>query len=119
MNQKVAPRPGILSTPMVPLIASTRCLTNREAKAGAAHVARPAAVDAIEALEEARQVAWLDAGAGVGDLDAQGVPFQLCVQADLRARAAILDRVVEQVGEDLLERLAIGARRRQVERGSR
>ena len=63
------PRPGTLSTPMRAAHRFDQVLDDREPEAGAAHVARAAAVDAIEALEQAGQVARLDAGTGVGDLD--------------------------------------------------
>src|SRR6185437_493020 len=89
-------------------------LDDRETEARPAHVARTSAVDAVEALEQARQVARLDARAGVGDLHAQRVLHPLRAQPDARAGAAVLDGVVEQVGEHLLEPLAVGARRRQL-----
>ena len=44
-------------------------LDDRQAQAGAAGVARAAAVDAVEALGEARKVLAVDTGAAVDDLD--------------------------------------------------
>ena len=45
-------------------------LDDRQAQAGAAELARAGFVDAVEALEDATLVFWLDADAGVADGDA-------------------------------------------------
>src|SRR5262249_33338043 len=89
-------------------------LDDREAEAGAAHVPRATAVDAVKALEEARQVAGLDAGAGVRHLDVDLVFAGAHADGDGRARGAVLDRVVDQIGEHLLDGAAIGPRDRDV-----
>ena len=54
----------------VPPLALDHVLHEREPQAGAAAFAAARAVDAVEALEEARQVLGGDSRAGVGDLDA-------------------------------------------------
>src|SRR5579862_405979 len=92
-------------------------LDDREPESRAAHVARAAAVDAIEALEQTRLMARLDARARVDDLDARARPVALAVvddarpDGDGRARGAIFHGVVDEVGQHLLEGAAIGVDR--------
>ena len=52
-------------------------LDDGEAEAGTAEVARTGVVDAVEALEQARVVLGRDAGAGVGDDDADLLALEL------------------------------------------
>ena len=66
----VLPLPGSLSISSAAWWRKQHVLDDREAEASAAGRARAAAVDAIEALGEPRQVLGRDADAGVGDREA-------------------------------------------------
>ena len=58
-------------TSIWPPIDCDQVLDDREAQPGAAQLAAAGLVDAVEPLEDARQVVAGDADAGVGDLDAR------------------------------------------------
>ena len=87
VKEKVEPTPGVLSTQTSPPCACTRCFTIDEAEARAALLARAAAVDAVEALEDARAVGLGDADALVGDLDAHAPAVGRDAHLDLADRA--------------------------------
>src|SRR4051812_11698928 len=70
-------------------------------------VARPSPIDAVKALEEARQMAGRDAGTGVSDRDANLALSFGGRERDLGAARSILDGVVDEVRENLLERASI------------
>src|SRR5271155_3415260 len=72
-------------------------LHDGKAQAGAAHGARSRFVDAIEALEHARQIFRRDADAGVSDEDVDLAVLQSHFDLHFAARPVELDRVVEQV----------------------
>src|SRR5258708_1646719 len=80
-----------------------KMLHDREAEAGTADLPRAPGVDAIETLEETREVARFDSGAGVLDDEAEIVGIGLDAQGHACAARAVLDRVVDEVAEDLLE----------------
>ena len=61
-------------------------LDDRQTQPGAAELAAARLVDAVEPLEDARQVVARDADAGVGDLDAG---FVVIAEAGHRDRAAL------------------------------
>src|SRR5262249_3862560 len=83
-------------------------LDDGEAETGAAHVARAAAVDAVEALEEARQMLLGDARTRVPHQNTK-LSVVRAHRRNLYAGAGrVLDGVVHQVGQDLLEGPAIG-----------
>ena len=70
----VLPLPGSLVDVELRLVAQQHVLDDREAEAGAARRARPAAIDAIEALGQPRDVLRRDADAGVGDAERARAP---------------------------------------------
>src|SRR4029077_12911232 len=80
-------------------------LDDREAQAGPPQLPAPRLVDAVEAFEDAGQVVAGDADPGVGDFQDDGVPPQAAADADGAELGGILDRVVDQVVEDLADRL--------------
>ena len=102
---KVVPVPP-LSTAMVPPCSSTSSLHQRQADARAFVRARPRALDAMEALEELRQLLGGDAGARVPHR-------QLHVVAGVRSATAMLpverelQRVRQQVEDDLLPHVPV------------
>src|SRR5215475_4939097 len=67
-------------------------------------------IDTVEALEDAWEVTRIDAGAVVDDGDLDVLGPRGGAHDDGRARAAVLDRIVDEVGEHLLERSSVGAR---------
>ena len=86
-------------------------LHDREAEPGAAHLPRAPRVDAVESLEQASEVLLLDAAAVVLDAQAHawnGAFARLGAQGHRGALGAVLHGVVDEVGEHLLERAAIG-----------
>ena len=99
----VDPLPTELSTATLPRIVSTMCLTIDRPRPGPTELARSARVDAIEALEDPRQVLGGDAGAGVGDHEPDARVVGRGAHDDARPRRAILDGVVDQVRQDVLE----------------
>ena len=80
-------------------MARERVLGDGEAEAGAAGLARAAAVDAVEALGEARDVLVLDADAGVLDAEARAFVGFAPGERDRAARRGVADRVAHQVAE--------------------
>src|SRR5579872_254746 len=90
-------------------------LGDGEAKAGASGFAGAGFIDAVEALEEARQVLRGNAGSEVTHikLDALrtaggGGPHSTGAKFDTRAGASVLHSVVDQVGKDLVDGFAVG-----------
>src|SRR5204862_492717 len=81
------------------LMARERVLDDRQPEAGAAGLARAAAIDAVETLGETRQVLGGDADAGV--LDAEGGPLGRVAPDD--AHFAILRRVANRVRHQVAE----------------
>src|SRR5262249_16388578 len=79
-----------------------------EAQPGAAHLARARPVHAVEAFENPWQVAGGDADAVVAHLD-KGMPaLRPDAHAHLAALGRVLDGVVEQVVEDVVDRILVG-----------
>src|SRR3954464_10297812 len=75
---------------------------DREAEAGAAHFAAAAAVDAVEAFEDAGEVVLGDADAVVGDLDGDRLAVGTGADVDAAAVGGVLAGVVDQVGDRAL-----------------
>src|SRR5208337_503575 len=80
-----------------------RMLDDGEAQAGAAHGARSRFVNAIEALEDARQVLGWDSDAGVADQDADLSVLRSHFDLHFAIWAIELDGVIEQIDEDLFQ----------------
>ena len=81
------------------VVARERVLGDGEAEAGAAGLARAAAVDAVEALGEPRDVLGLDADAGVLDAEARPVRALAPRERDRAAGRRVADRIAHQVAE--------------------
>src|SRR5262245_37987406 len=73
-----------------------------ESEAGAAGFARARFVDAVETLEDARQVFGRNAGAGVAHPDHLTILRGLGEHGDGAARAVEFDRVVHEVDQNLV-----------------
>src|SRR5690554_6456592 len=86
-------------------------LHDREPKPRAAHIARPASVDAIEALKDPRAMARWDEAIGIMDAEAKPLLIMLFdIDADRSAARRVLNRVIDEVDEHLIERLRIAKR---------
>ena len=85
VKRNVVPSPTLLSTPTVPPSASTRCLTIDESETCPTELARAAGVDAVEALEEPRQVPLGDARPGVRDGDPEHLALLAARETTTRA----------------------------------
>src|SRR5262245_30658649 len=81
-------------------------LHDREPEAGAAFLARARLVHAIEALEDPLLILLGDTGAGITHL-APDVSGSLAERNGHVTTLGVLDRVVEQIGEHLLDATAI------------
>src|SRR5690349_16099309 len=84
-------------------------LCQREPEAGAVVASAETAVDLAEGRHGARDVLGGDADAAVAHLDGNAALVALEAQRNLAARRRELDRVRQQVHEDLLELPLIGA----------
>ena len=84
---------------------------DREAEAGATDVAGAAGVDAVEALEQALFVFAFDARSVVFDDEAGDVVVAGGADADVSSGWCVFDRVVDQIDEDLIERLRVAFNR--------
>ena len=87
-----------------------------EAEPGAADVARRRRRDALKLLEQLRDVLGRDAESAVLDVDLDLVADRTGRDADGRPIGGVLDRVVDEVDEDLFELRAIDADEREVGR---
>ena len=83
-------------------------LDDRQAQPGAPQLTAPRLVHAVEPLEDPRQLVARDADARVGHVHAHHVGRQRAGHADLSSQRRVLDRVVDQVVEDLPDRLLVG-----------
>jgi hypothetical protein len=88
-------------------------LDDREPEPGATLGPRAAGIDPIEALEDPRQVHRGNAHPRVLDRDSHQVPDPHRAHHHAPIGLVVLDRIVDQVGEDLLERHRIGENHRQ------
>ena len=92
-------------------------LGDGEAEAGAAGFAGAGFVDAVEAFEEARQMLGGNARAEILNIkfnpEFDATLGRARTQQDASASAAVLHRVVDQVGKDLVDGFAVGADRGQ------
>src|SRR6266576_1035109 len=92
-------------------------LHDRQAEPGPAFLAGAAGVDAIESLENAREVLGRDARAGVADAQDSVSAHALCDDADFAASRRVSQRIVVQVGEDLPQRFGIAVEGRGIRGG--
>ena len=83
------PPPGSLSITELAAVALHHVLDDGQAQPGAAGLARAAAVDAVEALGQARQVLARDAQAGVADRDLAGTVGQLLPGHSMRPPSGV------------------------------
>ena len=96
----------------------TTCLTIARPEPGAAGLARAAAVDAIEALGQARQMLARDAEAGVAHRELAARRRRRSCQRDVDAAA--VGRVAHGVADEVADRaLQLGSRRRRSARRRR
>ncbi len=112
----VEPSPGTDSTVAPPPWRSASLGHERQPDAGALVAARARADDAVEALEQALLVGGLDADAGVDDRQL-GVPVAGLQPHRDPARERELERVREQVHDDLRPHLAVHVHRLRERRG--
>ena len=82
-------------------------LDDGQAEAGAAELAAAGAIDAVEALEEARQVLRGDAAAAIADVDGDFVVILACEDFNLAAGFAVFDGVIDEVNDGLFEERGI------------
>src|SRR5689334_25449562 len=94
-------------------MARKRVLDDSEAESGAAGLARAAAIDAIEALGEPRDMLRRDAEAGVLDAEKGTVVAVAPAERHLAAGRRVADGVADQVAEGAGE---LGLRADQIER---
>ena len=108
----VLPTPGVLRTDDLPAQPAGKALADRQSQAGPRRSARRRGPDAVEGLKQARQlVLGVRPDAGVAHIEhkrrcrTRARRLQLIMRAVKRDRAPLgeLDRVVQQVDEDLLE----------------
>src|SRR5690349_23753149 len=82
-------------------------LYDGETQPGPALLPRPSRVHAVETLEDAGQVIGGNTTACIGHADAGRIPDALGDDANAAAARRVPYRVVEQVGEDLSQRLGV------------
>ena len=87
---------------------------DREADAGAAVLARSRGVDAVEALEQARQRLGRDADSGVGDAHLDRAVVTVRLDAHLASLGGESDSVVDEVEDHLVHALGVGLDRREI-----
>src|SRR5258707_580634 len=82
-------------------------LGDGEAQSGAARFAGAGFVDAIEALEQARQMFGSDAGAEVANVELDTVIGSTRAQYDALARASVFHSVLDEIRKDLVDGFAV------------
>ena len=82
-------------------------LGDGEAEAGPAGFAGTGFVDAVETFEKARKVLGGNAGAEVADIKFDATLRGAGAELDASAGAAVLHRVIDQVGENLVNGFAV------------
>src|SRR4029079_3643918 len=83
-------------------------LGDGEPEAGASAIARASFVDAIEAFEETTEVLGGDARAKIANVELHSVIDIARAEFDPLALIGVLAGIVNEVGEDLENRVAIG-----------
>ena len=106
-TRNVVPSPGSLVASIVAAVQLHELLHEREADAGAFVRAALRAFDAVEALEQPRQLVLRHADAGVRDLEQRRVAVARAARTATLPVERELERVREQVEDDLLPHLAI------------
>src|SRR5882762_6364437 len=91
-------------------------LANRQPQPAATFGAGARFVRAIKALKNVREVFGRNALAGVGDDEQSGVVLSAGCNADLTVRIVVVNRIAEQVDNDLVEMggVAKGGSRREL-----
>ena len=103
----VVPSPTALSTRIVAAVQPHQLVHQRQADARALVGARARALDAVEALEQARQLVLRDADAGVRDRQLDAVAARRAASRAIAAVERELERVRQQVEDDLLPHVAV------------
>lgn len=103
------PAPGVLSTSIRPPCLSTIARALASPRAGAGDRVALGLLGAEEAVEDARQLLLGDAAAGVGDGDPDDAVVPLGRDVDTSARLGELERVRDEVVDDLTEPHAVAA----------
>ena len=115
LTANVLPCPSSLSISSSAWCRSSTCLTIARPRPGAAGRARAAAIDAIEALGQPRNVLGRDADARVGHREHAGaVRVDAPCERDRAARRRVADRVADEVAERARELVAAAEDRRGV-----
>src|SRR6266850_6220278 len=91
----------------LPALGLHEVLDDGQAQARAARLSGTAAVRAVEPLEDPLAVPGLDAGPGVDHREDRELAGAVSEDGDVPALRSELDRVVEQVDEDLLQRAPV------------
>src|SRR3954471_21806298 len=94
--------------PNLAVVALDDVFDNGQAEASAALFARTGFIHAIEPFEDAVHAFGRDAGAVVAHADFDHAIFNAGIDPDRAFGAAIFDRVVDQIKEDLLEAIGVG-----------
>ena len=90
------------------LVGQDDVLGDGQAEACAAGLAGASFIDPIETLEKTRQMFGWDAGAEVTNIELNSLLCLLRAKIDAPAGTSVFHRVVNQVGEYLVNRLAVG-----------
>ena len=107
VTQKIEPRGVAASTPTSPCMASARCLTMARPRPVPPSLPRAAGVHAVEALENAVSVMGSEAGAVVRHLDTDVPRLSAPTNGEVPVSEHVLHRVVQEVDDDLIERVGI------------
>ena len=83
-------------------------LGDGETEASASGFAGAGFVDAVEAFEQAGEMLGGDAGAEVSDKEFHGVRNGAGAENDASSGWAVFQRIVDQVGKNLVDRFAVG-----------
>ncbi len=108
LTVNVEPLPTTLSTPTLPLWASTIQRTIESPRPEPPGLAARERLAAVEPLEDERQIRLGDADAGVRDREPRFARRGGDGHPDLPARLRVAQAVLDQVVEDLLQPAAVG-----------
>src|SRR6202171_5294163 len=103
--EAAAPTPALDAD--LPALGLHEVLDDGQAQARAARLAGTPAVRAVEPLEDPLAVPGLDAGPGIDHGEDRELAGAVSEDGDVPALRSELDRVVEQVDEDLLQRAPV------------
>src|SRR3954454_23255630 len=91
------------------VVRGNQVLDNGKSQPGPAQFAGARLIDAVETLEEARQILLRNPRARVAHEEFDHAPERLRPNSDPASRWRVFDRVVQQVTQNLRDRLAIAA----------